>query len=417
MNMPATNHGPDVAFLGERNSKFAIIVLCFLIVLLDGFDTISITFVAPTLAGIWGLPVSAMAPAFLATSLGAVIGYICVGPLALRLGERKVMLTSVALFGLGTLATSLATDIASLSLFRLFTSIGLGAVLPLAIGGASSVVSPERRATTAILIATGLSAGGVLAGMVGGALIKNYGWVSVFVVGGILPLLLVPAIYHYFPEASVKSSAGHERSPILGLFEGRLAFQTVLLWLFAFTIFVEAYALLYWTPTLLINWGMPKELAPASAAAYSMGGLVGGVLLIFLVSRLGVLKSLFLFTVFGLGCIQFFGLGELRQEILMPIVFGLGLGLLSCCVGQSALAVSFYPPRLRTTGIGCAAAAGRVGSIVGPALGGAVIALEWTSQQVVLAAAIPSVAALAILLATHLLVPREPAEIRSAAGA
>lgn len=414
MNMQSTHHELDKAAAGERKSKITLIVLCFLIVLLDGFDTITVTFVAPVLAGIWGLPVSAIAPAFLATSLGAVVGYIGAGPLALRFGERKVILFSVVLFGLGTLATSLSTDIVTLSLFRLFTSIGLGAVLPLAIGGASSVVSQARRATTAILIATGLSAGGVLAGIVGGPLIRHYGWESVFVVGGILPLLLVPAIYRYFPDVSVKTSASSTRSPILGLFEGHLALQTVLLWLFAFTIFVEAYALLYWIPTLLINWGMPKELAPASAAAFSMGGLVGGVLLTVLVGRLKVLKSLFLFTFFGLGCILFFGLGELRQELLMPVAFGLGLGLLSCCVGQSALAVSFYPPHLRTTGIGCAAAAGRVGSIIGPALGGVVIALEWAPQQIVLAAAIPSISALAILVATHLLMPKPKSDTGAA---
>ncbi|UIY32583.1 MFS transporter (plasmid) [Neorhizobium galegae] len=168
-------------------SIWPIIVICFTIVVFDGLDTISITFVAPTIATIWDMPASAMAPVFMAASIGAVIGYIAAGPMAIRLGDRRVMLLSVAVFGIGSLASATATDILGLATLRLMTSVGLGAVLPLAVGAASSVVSPARRSTTAILITTGLSAGGVLAGILGGPLIQNYGWQSIFIVGGILP--------------------------------------------------------------------------------------------------------------------------------------------------------------------------------------------------------------------------------------
>ncbi|CDN51757.1 MFS transporter [Neorhizobium galegae] len=385
-------------------SIWPIIVICFTIVVFDGLDTISITFVAPTIATIWDMPASAMAPVFMAASIGAVIGYIAAGPMAIRLGDRRVMLLSVAVFGIGSLASATATDILGLATLRLMTSVGLGAVLPLAVGAASSVVSPARRSTTAILITTGLSAGGVLAGILGGPLIQNYGWQSIFIVGGILPLLLLPAIVCFFPASSREHTVAGKENAILGLFAGQLALRTILLWLFAFVVFVEAYAVLYWTPTLLINWGMPSEMAPASAAVLSMGGLFGGVILVFLVVELSVVRSLMVYGAFGLGCILVFAHGSLDKTIMM-VVFGIGAGLVPCCMGQAALAVSFYPGHLRATGVGFAAAAGRIGSVVGPGLGGAVIALGWSTQQIVLMAAVPSIFSVIILVAIHILGP------------
>ncbi|MFM2278595.1 MAG: hypothetical protein RLZZ444_826, partial [Pseudomonadota bacterium] len=98
------NTNNDNATIGKE-SVFATMLLCFLIVTLDGFDTIAITFVAPILAKDWGISPAAMVPTFLATSVGAVVGYMACGPLALRFGARAMALASVIVFGLGSLAT------------------------------------------------------------------------------------------------------------------------------------------------------------------------------------------------------------------------------------------------------------------------------------------------------------------------
>jgi MFS transporter, AAHS family, 4-hydroxybenzoate transporter len=408
------NGGLDTASHSPKKATVPIIIICFMIVLFDGLDTISVTFVAPALASIWGTSAAAMAPAFLATSIGAVIGYITAGPMALRYGEYRVTIVSVALFGVATLATALATDIVTLAMFRFITSIGLGAALPLAIGTASTAVAPRHRATAAMLITAGLSLGGVLAGALGGPLIRHFGWESVFIVGGILPLILLPAVYIYIPKVTVAATQGPRPNPVIALFAGSLGLQTILLWAFAFIVFVEAYTLLYWTPTLLINWGMAKELAPASAAAFSMGGLLGGIVLVFLVAKLGVSRSLILSITFGICFILIFGLMTLQQNMLMPLMFGIGAGILPCCVGQSALAIGLYPAHLRTTGVGCAAAAGRIGSIVGPGLGGAVISLGWSTQEIVLMAVVPSVVGIAILAAAQFLIPKTDSALQTA---
>jgi len=378
------------------------LLLCFLIVTLDGFDTISITFVAPILAKAWGMSPAAMVPAFVATNLGAVIGYMASGPLALRTGTRSVMLGSVLLFGLGSLVTALASDITSLSILRFITALGLGGALPIAISRATEMVSPRRGSMVAMAIATGLSAGGLLAGLTGMPLMAQFGWTSIFIVGGILPLLLLPWIFVCFRETQAKpvqALAEKQSSPLRALFGAGLASRTIMLWLFAFLVFVNAYALISWLPTLGLQMGLPPEKAPTVAAVFSLGGILGDVLLIILAARNQTARTLMVAVAITLISIAAFSLiVPLPVGAILPIVLGLGMGLIPCCVGQAALAVSIYPARLRATGIGWAAALGRIGSIVGPGLGGMVLAFGWAPQQIVLAAGLPSLVALVLLI-------------------
>lgn len=376
-----------------------IIVVCFLIVVFDGMDTISITFVAPALADLWDLPPSAMTSAFLATSLGAVVGYGIGGPLAMRWGPRCVALVSVALFGVGAMATVFAIGVASLAAIRFVTAIGLGAALPIAVAAATNAVSARHKGAAAILTASGLSFGGVVAGLAGIPLMRRFGWTSVFVVGGLFPVLLLPAVFKTIPNANIAVAVGARPMTAAAMWERPLIARTLLLWLFSFLVFVDAYALLFWLPTVLTTVGVPKEQAPASAAAFAMGGLIGDIVLAFLISALTPVWTLALSCVVGILFVAVFGLMHISQSLILPLVVGMGAGFIPCCVGQSALAVSFYPPYLRATGVGWAAAIGRIGSILGPAVGGLVLFLGWSPQEIVLTAIIPAICALGALFA------------------
>ena len=380
----------------SRSRSMTILAICFLVVLFDGFDTISITFVAPKLAELWGVSPAAMTPAFLGTSLGAVIGYMICGPLERHFGRRPVAVLSVVWFSAGTLATTLVTGITGLAAIRFLTAVGLGAALPIAISSATGTVTARHRGTAAILTAAGLSVGGVVAGISGAPLMAQFGWPAVFIVGGILPLILLPAIYLFIRDVGIREDATRGGNPVAALFATGMAWRTILLWGFAFLVFVDAYALIFWIPSLLVSSGLPKTIAPASAAAFSLGGMVGAVSLVFLIARLGGVRTLMIPCLVGIGAVAFFSLAEPSPRALMPVVFAMGAGFIACCVGQSALAVALYPPQVRTTGVGWAAAAGRIGSVFGPAIGGAVVYLAWTPQQIVLTAVVP--AGLALLL-------------------
>jgi AAHS family 4-hydroxybenzoate transporter-like MFS transporter len=402
MSMRARTHA-TVHELGGTSLRVQAwtLTVAFLIVLLDGLDTTSIAFVVPVLGRDWGLPAAAFTPAFVATSVGAVVGYMASGPLAERFGHRAIGILSVALFGVGTLLTAQASDVATLSLLRLVSAVGLGGALPIAITTASGVVPARRSTTAAMLAATGFSAGGVIGGLLGGPLMLRFGWTSVFVLGGVLPLLLLPAFARVLPRHADRARSA--AAPFAALFREGLGLQTALLWLFAFLIFLAAYGLAFWIPTLLTELGFSPERAPLGAAAFALGGLVGSVLMVPIVGRLGIRPVLASTSLVAIGCVIALGFiialggATLPPGLVLLLITGIGAGLITGSVGQSALAVALYPAELRATGVGWAAAFGRIGSIVGPAVGGTMLSLGWPVHDIALTAVLPTAVAILAL--------------------
>ena len=392
---------------GGARSSAAVIAVAFAVVALDFFDTTSIGFVVPTLAREWGLPPAAFTSAFVGTSLGAVIGYMSCGPLAKRFGRRWVGAASILLFSLGTLATMLVDTVTALAAIRLVTAIGLGATLPIAVDAAADVMPQKYKGTAAMIVITGGGMGSMIGGIAGGPLIANFGWKSVFLVGGVLPLLLLPAAIYYFRDnvlapqgAAPGSSDAPARSENLvkALLRGRLALDTMLLWTFSFIVFVDAYALIFWIPSLLVDFGFPPAAAPAGTAAYGMGGLIGSIFVMAVIAKIGPYKALLLTTAVAIVSIGVMSQTTNATQVwILVLIGGMGAGFITGCVGQSALAVTLYPAWLRTTGVGWAAAMGRVGSILGPAVGGALLSLGWASRNIILLAIVPAIAAMVML--------------------
>jgi MFS transporter, AAHS family, 4-hydroxybenzoate transporter len=398
----------------EIHNGFGLVV-CFIVLLLDGFDTTSIAFVAPVLAGEWNIPVSALTPAFVATSVGAVIGYVTCGPLTQRLGTPVVGAGCVALFGFGTLSLAVAWDVASLSALRFFSAIGLGGAVPIAIVAATHLVADRRKETAIMLVASGLSAGAVTAGLLGGPLLRAYGWEAVFITGGLLPLVALPFFVRVLrasaPQVDGPSRQRTGSSLFAQLFSGSLAGLTALLWTFSFLIFVVTHALIFWTPSLLLEFGFEHDQAPLGTAAFGTGGLVGNLFMATIVASVGTKRMLAIFLVFTMGCIVAISQFDISMTVLLLLIAGLGAGTITGCLGEAVLAVIFYPPHLRETGVGCATAMGRVGSILGPAVGGLLVSLDWPARDVFLTALIPTSLALVVLSFLGLML-RQPAVSR-----
>lgn len=385
-------------------TRACVLLICFLVVLLDGLDTGSVGLVAPMLSRQWGLVPAMLTPAFIATGVGAVVGYMACGPCCQRFGQRAIGLSSVVLFGAGTLLCALAYDVASLSIVRFVSAIGLGGALPIAVTVSANVMPEKFRATAAVFVATGLSAGGVVGGLISGPLMVRFGWPSVFVVGGLLPLVLLP-LFAWVLAASDRAPTKERteitasRNPIEALFADGLAVFTCLLWLFAFLIFLVNYALSSWIPTLLADFGFSPTQAPLGSAAYGAGGLVGNIVVMCIVGRFGIRPVLMIASLCAIGGVFAVHQTAISSSLVLPLIGVIGAGLIAGCVGQSALAVSFYPAALRTTGVGWAAASGRIGSIIGPAAGGVMLSLNWSAREIVVTAIPPIAAAIVVLIA------------------
>ncbi|WP_290051619.1 MFS transporter [Amycolatopsis solani] len=395
--------------------RFGVVGLAFLAVLLDGFDSASLSFVLPSLARQWGVTSAAFTPAVVLTNIGVVLGYLASGRLAVRLGLRRMLIAGTVLFAAGSLATALVLPLQSLtalSTVRLITGLGLGVVLPGAVSLATAHHPDGRRQTVSVTVTLGLAFGGTVAGVFGGSLLASVGATGVFWIGGGLPLLLAVVMGRWLPAAPASVAASAAR--VGALFAPGLRAATLLLWTFAFLVFIASYTLQSWVPTLLTGYGFSPSQAPIGLAFLSFGGVIGGVVLLLLAARKGITFALMVMPAIGAVSMVVAATVGTDHTALLLALAGSGAGVTASQIGQLTLAVAMYSPATRTAGVGWAAALGRVGSIVGPATAGVLLALSLPGEDIVLLTAIPVVVA-AVSAAVLWRLPRAAVEAKEVA--
>lgn len=426
---PAPAGSDLVAVLDEarlRPFQMVVICVCFLIAACDGFDTQALAFVAPALRHDWQIPPAVFGPLFGAGLLGTMLGSILFGSLADRLGRKPLLLASTALFGVMSLLCAIADSVGILATYRFLAGLGLGGAIPNIIALVSEY-APRRIRSTAVVVAfAGFPAGAIAGGIVSASIIPRFGWQSVFIAGGLLPILLLPAILALVPESlrfliatgrepqTVRRILGRispqlagvdwqrqrpgsgsgEHQPVRGLFREGRAHWTVLLWLLTFTTLLLAYFLVSWTPLLLAEAGVPHDRAIMGVVLLNLGGIIGGVTLGRISDRIGAFAVLVL--AYGIGAAAVAAVGLMISSApatILALIFVVGLSVFGAQMNITALAANHYPPSLRGTGVGWNMGIGRLGSFVGPTLAGGLVALGLVGGQLFLCAAIPALLA------------------------
>lgn len=154
----------DAAPVGKM--QWRVIICCFLVVMLDGFDTAAIGFIAPDIRTHWQLSASELAPLFGAGLLGLTAGALLCGPLADRFGRKRVIELCVALFGALSLLSAFSPDIETLVLLRFLTGLGLGGAMPNTITMTSEYLPARRRGALVTLMFCGFTLGSAMGGIV-----------------------------------------------------------------------------------------------------------------------------------------------------------------------------------------------------------------------------------------------------------
>jgi AAHS family 3-hydroxyphenylpropionic acid transporter len=356
--------------------------LCFLVALMEGLDLQASGIAAQGMAAAFELDKLHMSWVFSAGILGLLPGAFVGGWLADRIGRKRVLMASVALFGLFSLATAVAWDFSSLLTARCLTGVGLGAALPNLIALSSEVAGPRLRGTAVSLMYCGVPLGAALAASIGIAGFSG-GWQVVFYVGGLVPLLIVPLLGLYLPESLEFRSA---RGVVQGLFREGAALPTALIWVSYFFTLMVVYILINWLPSLLIGQGFSGRQASWVMLSLQLGAAIGTLLLGWVMDRLpawalsaliylGILASL---TTLGLA-------SRLESMLLAGFVAGFFATGGQCVL--YALAPHFYRPAVRATGVGSAVAIGRLGAMSGPLVAGKMLALGTGTAGVMLASA------------------------------
>jgi MFS transporter, AAHS family, 4-hydroxybenzoate transporter len=412
------------AFINSRPIgavQYGIVVLCALVMFLDGLDTQAISYMAPMIAKEWGLSREVLGPIFSSALAGLMFGYLLLSPMSDQFGHRRLILFSTVAFGLLTLLTLLATNVTELMILRFLTGIALGAAIPSAVA-LTTEYSPKRlRATFVLAIYCGFSLGFVAAGGLAASMIPLYGWRSMLWVGALTPLTLAVFVYVFLPESLdflVRTNAKSQsiwaiverldralpnqgprhfvtemqakRSAVGSLFQSGRTLGTLVLWLVFGLNLAEFYALQSWLPTILAGHGFSPNAVALATSMTTIGGIVAAFAIGPAMDTLGPYRSLAVVYFAGVAFVALMGPAiSAAPWVLMIAAFCAGFCISGGQKSVIALAAIFYPAPIRSTGVGWALGIGRLGGIGGPLLIGLLLSYELGAASLFYAAALP----------------------------
>src|SRR5262249_17099616 len=297
-----------------------VLVLCGLVILIDGFDVQVITYVAPVLTQALGVDRSMLGPVFSSGLVGTMLGALLLAPTADRIGRKLILCGCILLFALCSLGTITASGIESLMAWRFMAGLGLGGATPIAVAFGAEFCPARIRATAVMIIYTGFAVGAGGGGLIAAQWIPAFGWTPGFLLGGMAPLVLLGVLLVLLPE-SISDVARRGRSdlvartivqiapgvsadpnapvrlgereagfPVKRLFvEGRTP-RTIVLWIMLFTNILPLSFMVSWFPPLAHASGLELSDAVRAAATIQVGSILGTLSLTALVRRVDTVR-------------------------------------------------------------------------------------------------------------------------------
>jgi MFS transporter, AAHS family, 4-hydroxybenzoate transporter len=391
----------------SRNPAFLVLV-AFILVMIDGYDMFIVSFVAPLVARDLNLAPNNLGAVFAAGLAGSMLGGLALGAAADRIGRKPVLIGSFLFAGMMTLLCSRATSFGAFASLRFITGFGLGGVLAAVVPLIAEYFSPENRSRAVTSMFIGYPLGAVVGGVVT-ALLIGHGWRSLFVGNGLVTLLLLPLTLlmkeTLAAEKNEKQRGSNQRVrlSIFELFtEGRL-WSTLTTSFGIFCLLLLTYLLNSWTPLIAVRLGFKPQTAALCGVFLNLGGVIGALSSMFLVRRLGVFRLAALMLSFGSVAIAFIGVAAHQAVSLFLVLFISGVLVIGAQQNSPAMSVQLYPQRMRAAGAGWQFAAGRLGSIIGPIIGGLLLTSGVTYQTLFVLVAAPALFAAAAYIRVHVL--------------
>lgn len=380
-------------------TRLTVVLLCFVLNLLDGVDVVLLTYAAPVIAQEWGLKDGALGVVLTASLLGTAFGSMLMGPVADRIGRRKVVLIAISLIAIGMLLAATAHDMLMLAIWRVVTGVGIGAILASMASITSEFSNAKQRSFWVAFLQAGWPIGAIITGFASASLIQIYGWKPLFFGAGLLSVFILPLVAWLMPESllflakhpvpdrlerlnrllvklgqpvlSVPPPLPEKRRFSLGaLFEGTRARSTLALWLGMTMGWAGLYFLISWIPRIAVNAGLPLDQAIMAGATFNIGAFIGSAGIGLLATRLPLNRLIPAFLGSATLLMLLFGWVSMPIAATFATILGLGVLVQGGFNAYYPTAAQLYPTEIRTTGIGTAMAVGRSGAILGPLAAG-----------------------------------------------
>jgi AAHS family 4-hydroxybenzoate transporter-like MFS transporter len=416
----------------------AILFNTCMVMFIEGYDMQVTSYAAPAIIKAWHLTNAYFGPVFGFGLFGYLLGGTVLGHLGDRFGRKKVVIGGPLLFGVFTLAAAYATSLTGLLILRFLAGVGIGASIPAAIALTVEYAPAHLKARIISLLFLGYTLGGTLGGFIAAKLIPVFGWPSVFKLGGVAPIVLSVFVAFTLPESVrflalrqdrpdrvrailqklspestlqdgvdyVVAEERHQGLPVKHLFTEGRAGMTVLLWIAFASSLLGHYFLTSWLPTILAGAAVPLTYAIISGALLQGGGGIGGLIICWLSDKKSML---FISLAFCLASPLIVLIPRARGYSLLMLAFMVGFFLVGGQIGLNSIAGTIYPTDIRSTGAGWALGIGRIGSILGPVLGGVLISAHLPIRSLfVYTALVVVLCAVAILILSRIMQARKP---------
>lgn len=418
----------DDAPLGAFHIR--LIVLCGMVVLIDGYDLISMGMALPTLAKDWGMPPSEFGGAMAAALVGVLFGSAFAGYMADKVGRRWTLIAMLFIASVFMWLCATASSMNELIAYRFATGFGAGGSIPVAVALTSEYAPSRYRYILVLTMYVGAPLGSAVGGFVAPPLIEQFDWPGIFYFGSVLPIVVCIVLALFLPEsikfltargkpadvirrlltrvrpgvdtsntAFIVEEAPQQRGPIGELFGERRTQKTLILWVIFFAAQFVLFLVSLWLPTVYEAAGRAPAKALNALGFYNTGAAAGALTIGLLADKFGAPRTLKITFPFAAVALTVLGFTSGSDGLFFSVAFVAGGAAIGSSLCLGPLAASLYPTHARSTGVGWALGIGRAGSIIAPFAGATIVGMGATIESFFLvAAAAPLVCAVGIVL-------------------
>ncbi len=352
------------------------VCLCFAINMVDGMDVNILTFVAPALQKGWALEAGTMGNIFSAGLAGMAIGGMLIAPLADRYGRRKIILAALALMSLGMLACGYVPSVGWLIVARVVVGAGIGTALATMAALVAEAAPPSKQSFAVGVVQAGFPFAAVFTAFVVAELLPLWGWQKLLLYAGFLTLIMLPLAWAILSESEKHAAVKQDTVPVGRLFGADLRRGTLLLWGSTFFGLMVLYFITSWITKLSIQAGLSETNGIYAGATYNIGAFTGTMLMSTLSMRYRLTRIVPIFLIGAGIAMTIFANIALPVGTTLFLAFLIGVTLQGGYNGVWPLAASVYTTECRATGVGWAIGIGRGGAVIGPMMGGYLIAAQ-----------------------------------------